>query len=115
MVLRKSVGRAERTDLELISARCATTQKDQTECPAGHYAACSHILTGLCGLNMLQAGLITTGNIGDSEKAWGSVNKSSHVPVQSIHTISLLVPGGDRLRSFDGFREGSAPLVPCMA
>jgi hypothetical protein len=47
--------------------------------------------------------------------AWGGVGKTSHVPVQPIYTISLLVPGGARLRDFTGFREGAPALRPRMS
>jgi hypothetical protein len=116
-VFKQSVGHNERTALVLISARCSPSKAGVEKCTAGdNYACCSHIVTGLCALAQLQSGVITAGNIGDGEAAWGGAKKtSSAVPVQSLHSVSLLVPGGAKLRMFTGFRPGSPPLQSAMA
>jgi hypothetical protein len=114
-VFDKSVGHDEAKELALISARCTPSDVSMSTCTAGdNYACCSHILTGLCALTQLQSGVITAGNIGDGDKAWGGLKKTSHVPVQSMHNISLLVPGGARLREFTGFRPNAPPLKSAM-
>jgi hypothetical protein len=115
ITFKQSVGHNERTPLQPLSARCSPAAKGQKACTAGdNCPCCSHIITAFVALQQLQLGTITAGDIGDGARAWGGVNQSSHVSVQSMRTISLLVQGGAKLRGFTGFRPGAPPLAPQM-
>jgi hypothetical protein len=91
---------------KLVFAQCVA-------CTAGsNHPCCSHKVTALAGLCMLQAGDIAGGNIGDGVRAWG-VQRTSAVPVQSINTIANLTSSGP-LSRFTGFRDGTSPGPSAM-
>jgi hypothetical protein len=101
------VGRDSDACTRILSARC-------TYCTAGdQHPACNHVLTALVCLHKLQIGLITAGDVGDGERAWGSFTSSSSVPVQSIAKISVLTGGSD-LVSFRGLRPETPPFTSVM-
>jgi hypothetical protein len=70
------VGRDDDAPITVLGAKCST-------CTAGeNHAGCSHILSAMSGLTLLQMGLIVAGDVGDSGKAWGHNFKvTSAVPV----------------------------------
>ena len=84
------------------------------DCTAGKFhGACSHIMTGITGLVLIQTGQITAGDVGDGTKSW-QPTKNSSVPVQSIKDISILI-GTGALSQFTGFRPEAPPLERKMA
>ena len=85
------------------------------KCTVGeYYPICSHILAGLSAVLKLSQGIIKAGDIGDGERAWGNLNKSSAIPTQSIETISLLTSSG-RLTAYNGLRPNAPTFEPRMS
>jgi hypothetical protein len=109
LVFHVSCGRDNNTVPSLISARC-------TLCPAGtHHPGCSHIMTDIHAMSMLQGGSIVAGDIGDGPKAWGDDHKkASHVATQPINKIALLTPTG-HLTKFTGILVSAPPLEARMS
>ena len=103
LIFEVSVGR-DCNEPRMIGGQCF-------RCTAGaHHPACSHIMSGLVGLTLLQQGTISSGDVGDGEKSWGdSSRRNSFVPVSTVHNISILTDGGD-LAKFTGFRPDAPPL-----
>ena len=109
LVFRMPVGRDADSKQELVAAKCYS-------CAAGeNHGACSHILTGLNGLVLIQSRVIVAGDIGSGNKFWGpgSVKKTSSVPVQPITRIALLT-GSGKLTKYTGFQPGAPALKPVM-
>jgi len=92
---------------ELIGATCR-------ECTAGeHHPACSHTMTALRALGMIQAGTLIAGEVGDDHRSWEKGHAKSFVRVQKINTISLLNSSG-HLPAFSGIRADAPPLQSRM-
>jgi hypothetical protein len=102
LAFRVAVGRNS-GKVELLGGTCG-------KCIAGEWhAGCSHILSALSGLALLQMDLIKAGDVGDGVRTWGqNFSVTSAVPVQSIAAISMLVDGG-KLAGYTGFRDGEEP------
>jgi hypothetical protein len=73
-----------------------------------HHGGCSHILAALNMLVLLQQGTIVAGEVGDGDKRWGDLKKSSVIAVQPIEKIAILTSNG-RMTTFTGFSHDAPP------
>jgi hypothetical protein len=107
LVFKVCAGRDAGTAPSLFYATCY-------QCDAGtHHPACSHILTCLYGMYLLQIDAIKSGDVGDGIRGWGDDGKqTSHVRVQAVNTIAQKMPCGRFVR-YTGFRQGYV-LEPVM-